>query len=393
MSWFSDPGVDVSRNVRNLGALLAAGGLLVTAAVATGGQAWAQEAAKGPSYTVVYETQLTGGGGTGVTSPEGVDAFKAVFAGSPVTVNVCDNQGTTTGNLDCEHSAVADHAAAFVETDASEDQSLVDQANIPVVGVANDTSRQSFDVSAQQGLFVGMAVAMQKKGCKRIGQVIDEGGQSYGNQVAKAIKWQSVTDAYIPISAPDLSPDIAKLVQAHVQCVDMAMLPTQIPQAMTAMKQANLKVPVVMPGVILTPQVISSLGSLGNGLIEIVSTPAPNSPAVAAVTKKMHTANKGIKVDTSSLDSWAIARIIQDGAGNVHGSVTNTTMLAALNKLRNASTDGLFPPLSMKPQSNPAALRDFDTYVQSVVLENGKQTQPSGYFNVAPQIKAALTNG
>ncbi len=369
------------------------GGLAVTGAVVAGGPASAEVAAKGPSYTVVYETQLTGTGGTGVTSPEGVQAFKAAFAGSPVTVDVCDNQGTTTGNLDCEHSATSDHAAVFVETDASEDQSLVDQANIPVVGVANDTSPQSFDVSAQQGLFVGMAVAMQKKGCKRIGQVIDEGGQTYGNQVANAVKWESVTDAYIPVSAPDLSPDIAKLVQAHVQCVDMAMLPTQIPQAMTAMKQANLKVPVVMPGVILTPQVISSLGSLGNGLIEIVSTPAPTSPAVAAVTKKMHAVNKGIKVDTSSLDSWAIARVIQDGAAAVHGSVTNTTLLAALNKLRDASTDGLFPPLSMKPQSNPVALRDFDTYVQSVVLENGKQTQPSGFFNVAPQIKIALTNG
>jgi hypothetical protein len=383
----------VGRIVRQLGLLVASAGLALGVGLAAGVPASAHEAVKGPSYTVVYETQLTGTGGTGVTSPEGVQAFKAAFAGSPVTVNVCDNQGTTTGNLDCEHSAVTDHAAVFVETDASEDQSLVDQANIPVVGVANDTSPQSFDVSAQQGLFVGMAVAMQKKECKRIGQVIDEGGQSYGNQVANAVKWESVTDAYIPVSAPDLSPDIAKLVEAHVQCVDMAMLPTQIPQAMTAIKQANLKVPVVMPGVILTPQVISSLGSLGNGLIEIVSTPAPNSPAVAAVTKKMHALNKGIKVDTSSLDSWAIARVIQDGAANVHGTVTNSSLLTALNKLRNASTDGLFPPLSMKPQSNPVALRDFDTFVQSVVLENGKQTHPSGYFNVAPQIKIALTNG
>ena len=87
-----------------------------------------------------------------------------------------------------------------------------------------------------------------------------------------------------------------------------------------------------MPGVILTPPVISSLGSLGNGLVEIVSTPAPTVPAGAAVAKKMHAVNKGIKVDTSSLDSWAIARVIQDGAANVHGSVTNATLLAALEQ-------------------------------------------------------------
>jgi hypothetical protein len=46
----------------------------------------------------------------------------------------------------------------------------------------------------------------------------------------------------------------------------------------------------------------------------------------------------------------------------------------------------------MKPQSNPAALRDFDTYVESAILENGKQTKPSGFFNIAPQINTALTN-
>jgi hypothetical protein len=238
-----------------------------------------------------------------------------------------------------------------------------------------------------------MAVALQKKGCKNIGQVIDEGGESYGDQVAKAVKWQSVTDAYIPLTAPDLSPDIAKLTQAHVQCIDMAMLSTQIPQALIAIKQAKLSVPIAIPGVTVTPSVVSSIGSLGNGLIEIISTPPANAPAATAVAKKMHAVNKGIKVDDASLDSWAIARLIQDGAANVHGPVTNASLLAALNKLRNASTDGLLPPLSMKSQANPAALRDFDTYVESVILKNGQQTQPSGFFNIAPQINTALTNG
>jgi len=363
----------------------AAGGLILSAGLLGALPASAQVDAKGPSYTIVYETQLSGSAADrGVEAAEAPQAFKAAYAGSPVTIDVCDDQGTTTGNIDCEHQAVADHAAAYVVTQASEDQSLVDASNIPVVGVANDSSPQSFDV---------MAVALQKKGCKRIGQVIDEGGESYGDQVAKAVKWQSVTDAYIPLTAPDLSPDIATLVQAHVQCVDMAMLPTQIPQALTAIKQAKLSVPIALPGVILTPSVISSLGSLGNGLVEIISTPPANSPAATAVAKKMHAVNKGIKVDDASLDSWAIAKIIQDGAANVHGAVTNASLLAGLNKLRSADTDGLLPPLSMKPQSNPAALRDFDTYVESAILKDGQQTQPSGFFNIAPQISTALTNG
>jgi hypothetical protein len=345
-------------------------------------------AAANTKYTIVYETQQTGGGGSGVNAPEAPRAFKAAFAGKPVTINICDDQGTSTGNIDCEHEAVADHAAVYVVTGANEDQSLVDSAGIPVVGVANDTSPESFDLSAQQGLFVGMAVALQKMGCRRLGTIIDEGGQSFATQVAKAVKWKSVTNAFIPLAAPDLSPDIAKLVQAHVQCVDLATLGTQIPQAMTAMKQAGLKVPVAMPGVILTPAVLASLGPLSNGIIEVESTPALNSPAVLKLAAKMH----GIKVDANSLDSWAIAKFIQDGAKVVHGQVDNRSLLRALNSLRNADTDGLYPPISTKPQSNSAALRDFDTYVQSFVLHNGKPTHPSGFFNVAPQINVALSN-
>jgi hypothetical protein len=379
------------RTARRVGGFLLVGGVLATACLWSA-PAFAASHSGGKSYAIMYETQLTGSAVSGIISPEAPQAFRAAFAGKSVTITVCDDQGTSTGNIDCEHQATTNHVAAYVVTQANQNQSLVDQAGIPVVGVANDTSPQSFDVSAQQGLFAGMAVALQKKGCKRLGTVIDEGGQSYAAQVAKAKKWQSVTDAFIPIAAPDLSPDIAKLAQAHVQCVDMATLSTQIPQVLIAIKQANLKVPVALPGIILTSQVQSSLGSLANGLIEVVSTPDPSSHAVANVTKKMHAVNKGIKVDSASLDSWAIARIVEDGAADVHGKVTSTSLLAALNKLRNASTDGLFPPLSMKPQSNPAALRDFDTYVQSFVLENGKLTQASGFFNIQKEINTALTN-
>ena len=344
-----------------------------------------------PKYTVVFETQLSGASNGAPAAPEASQAFKAAFAGAPVTIDVCDDQGTTTGNIDCEHEAVVSHAAAFVVNQSNEDQSLVDQANIPVIGVANDTSPQSFDVSGQQGLFAGMAVALQKAGCKRIGTAIAEGGQSYAAQVANAEHWQSVTDAYLPLGAPDLTADIAKLVQAHVQCVDLATIGSQIPQALIAMKQANLHVPVAVPGIVVTPEVQRSLGSLGNGLILVETTPSLSSPSVANVAKKLHA--KGITVDAASLTSWATALIIEDGAANVQGSVTNTSLLNGLNKLRNARTDGVYPSISMKPQSNPVTRRDFDTYVQTFILKNGNLTQPSGFFNVAPEISVALKNG
>ena len=377
--------------IRHLGALVLGAGMISTACISSS-PASASEHAGASSYTVVYETQLTGIT-TGVVAPEAPQVFKAAFSGKPTHVIVCDDQGTSTGNISCQHVATTNHAAAFAVTQSNQNQSLVDQARIPVVGVANDTNPDSFDVSAQQALFVGMALALHKRGCNRIGTVIDEGGESYAAQVAKAVKWQSVTNSSMALAAPDLSPNIAELVQAHVQCVDMASIGSQIPQVLLAMKQAKLRVPVAIPGIIVTPSVARSLGTLGNGLIEVVSTPDLSSPAVANVTKMVHTVNRGAQIDTTSLSSWVLAKIILDGAANVHGTVTSSTMLAALNKLRNASTGGLLPPLSMTPQSNPAARRDFDTYVQTFVLENGKMTQPSGFFNVAAQINKAVTSG
>ena len=34
----------------------------------------------------------------------------------------------------------------------------------------------------------------------------------------------------------------------------------------------------IVPGIIVTPQIISSLGSLANGMLEVVSSPDPSFP-------------------------------------------------------------------------------------------------------------------
>ncbi len=150
--------------IRSVGSVVAVCGLVLAAGAWSDPASAAQRAASAP-YTVVIDDQLTGstGAGAGGAQPEAFSAFKAAMAGKGVTVDICDNKGTTTGNIDCEHQAVSDHAAVFTPLNANLDQSVVDEAGIPVVGVANDTAPQSFDISAQQGLFVGMGVALAKR--------------------------------------------------------------------------------------------------------------------------------------------------------------------------------------------------------------------------------------
>lgn len=386
------PGFNSRVNLRGAARILVAGLATAVGSSLLVGQVAASAGDSQSPYTIVYEAQLSGVANNAPITPEGPEAFKAAFAHTPANVVVCDDQGTSTGNIDCEHQAVTDHAAAFIVTQANQDQSLVDGANIPVLGVANDTSPQSFDLSGQQGVFAGMAVALYKNGCRNIGIATVEGGQSYSDQTQKAEHWQSVTDSYFPLGAPDLSAAIAKLAQGHVQCIALATIGSQIAQFLTALKQSSLHVTVAMPGIIVTPSIAKSLGALGNGMLLIETTPATTSAASQRAAKEIHKINKRIQIDATSLSIWATAQIMKDAIKNTHGPVTNTSLLAALNKLRNADTGGLYPPISMTPQSNPATTRDFDTYVQTFVLKNGGLTKPSGYYDVGKQINVALTN-
>ena len=240
-----------------------------------------------------------------------------------------------------------------------------------------------------------MAAVLHKGGCQRVGVVIDEGGEKYAAQVAKALKWQSVTESFIPVTAADLSANVAKLVSGKVQCVAAASIPSQLPQIMIAMKQANLKVPTAVPGAILSSAVMSSLGSLSKGLIEVVGAPDPDGAVGCGGRREQadprrQPEDQDLAVQPRRLGN---AKIIQAASRNIHVPVTASSMRSALNHLRNVSTDGLFPPLSMMPLPIAGDQRNFDPYVIAYTLEKGRATKSTGYLNVEPELKAAAAGG
>ncbi len=59
-------------------------------------------------------------------------------------------------------------------------------------------------------------------------------------------------------------------------------------------------------------------------------------------------------------------------------------MLKALNGLRNVSTDGVYPPLSMIPLKNPAFKRFFGHYALDYQIENGKPKPLTGWYRPHP---------
>jgi hypothetical protein len=355
-----------------------------TAATSAGG-ATAPTTAAGTAYTVMVIGTFTSAQSFNV--PEIVVATKAAFAGTGVKVVSCDDQGTSSAGLACEHKAVVDHVAAVVAGYAyvAQDQSILTQAKIPTVGLTDSTSPISFALASNSGGYAGIGVGLAKAGCTRLGVLYLDGTDVLADAIVAGAKWQAVSKAAIPVNAPDLTASITKLAEAKVGCIAISTEPNTVIQAMTAIKQDGLKVKVAMTAALLNPQVLSALGSEANGVIGVEGTvdPADTSvPVVAQIKSAMKAVDPKAPVTTSAIIAWASAKLILDAAQTIKGPVTAASMLTALNGLRNASTDGAIPQISAVELSNPAYKRFFNHYDIDYVINNGVPNRLTNFYDL-----------
>jgi len=348
-------------------------------------------AASSKPYTVMVEGGFTGP--ASYTVPEIVTAVKAAYKGvSGVKIVTCDDQFSSSDDLTCQHAAVTGGVdvviAGFGYLEANE--SILTKAGIPVIDTTDTTSPNSFAITSGNGEYAGIGVGLVKAGCRRLGILEIDGTSSLADAIIGGGKWQSITQASIPADAPDLTPSIAKLAEAKVQCIALSVEPNTVIQAMTAIKQDNLKVKVAMVSAILTPQVLSSLGSEADGFISIESEvdAGVKTPVIATITKGMKAINPSSPVTAAAVAAWGSAKLVQDAAQNVKGAVTPASMLKAMNGLRNASTDGVIPPFSAIPLKNPAYTRFFNHYAIDYVIENGRPKPLTGFYDLTSALKS-----
>ena len=376
-----------------LGRIIAASMVLPIAMVAgvVGVSVTSAGAAATKSYTVMVEGGFTGA--SGYTVPEIVPAVKAAYAGvGGVTIVTCDDQFTSSGDLNCQESAVKQHVAVVIAGFGllAGDESVLTKAGIPVIDDTDTTSPNSFAVNSGNGEYSGIGVGLAKTGCRRLGILELDGTATLADAIVAGAKWQSVTQSAIPADAPDLTSSIAKLAEAKVQCIALSVEPNTVIQAMTAIKQDNLKVKVAMVSAILTSQVLSSLGSEANGLISIESEidAGAKAPVITTITKEMKAINPSAPVTAAALVAWASAKLVQEAAQTVKGSVTPASMLKAMNGLRNASTDGVIPPFSAIPLKTPAYTRFFNHYAIDYVIENGRPKALTGFYDLTSALSS-----
>jgi len=348
-------------------------------------------AASAKPYTVMVEGGFTGP--ASYTVPEIVPAVQAAYKGvSGVKIVTCDDQFSPSVDLTCQHTAVTDGVDVVIAGFGylSSNESILTKAGIPVIDTTDTTSPNSFSIAATNGEYAGIGIGLSKAGCRRLGILEIDGTTTLADAIIAGAKWQSVTQAAIPADAPDLTPSIAKLAEAKVQCIALSVEPNTVIQAMTAIKQDNLKVKVAMVSAILTSQVLSSLGSEANGLISIESEidAGAKAPVITTITKEMKAINPSAPVTAAALVAWASAKLVQEAAQTVKGSVTPASMLKAMNGLRNASTDGVIPPFSAIPLKTPAYTRFFNHYAIDYVIENGRPKALTGFYDLTSALSS-----
>jgi hypothetical protein len=349
---------------------------------ATGGSGGGASTNK--SYTVMVIADTSGS--FGFTTPEVIPAVKGAFGHDPeVKVVTCDSMGTASAALNCEHQAVVDHAAAVIvgQSNVGQDQAILTQAGIPALGDTDFTSPTSFSLS--NGYSPPIGLGLYNTGCRRLGIIYLDGTDSLVQGIIEGGKWQTVAKAAIPANAPDLTPAVAKLGEAKVQCIALSVIPTEVAQAMTAVKQGGLNVQVAGVSSIITKQVISSLGSVANGMLVIgAETNGGDStaPVITQIATDMKAFGSNAAVTQLAVLDWAGAKLVLAAAQHIQGPVTAGAMLTALNGLRNVSTDGAIHPFSAIPLKSKAYPRAFNHYVIDYVVKSGVPTRLSNFIDL-----------
>jgi hypothetical protein len=293
--------------------------------------------------------------------------------------------GTASAALNCEHQAVVDHAAAVIvgQSNVGQDQAILTQAGIPALGDTDFTSPTSFSLS--NGYSPPIGLGLYNTGCRRLGIIYLDGTDSLVQGIIEGGKWQTVAKAAIPANAPDLTPAVAKLGEAKVQCIALSVIPTEVAQAMTAVKQGGLNVQVAGVSSIITKQVISSLGSVANGMLVIgAETNGGDStaPVITQIATDMKAFGSNAAVTQLAVLDWAGAKLVLAAAQHIQGPVTAAAMLTALNGLRNVSTDGAIHPFSAIPLKSKAYPRAFNHYVIDYVVKSGVPTRLSNFIDL-----------
>jgi branched-chain amino acid transport system substrate-binding protein len=287
--------------------------------------------------------------------------------GRPVEVLKCNFDGNPNRGTVCANDAVKQGVVAVLGAESSGGEEagyypIFEKADIPVIGAGAAASFLSYTspiafsyISGAIGSTVGSCLLLAEKGATRISFIVLRvpGIEEFVNRCKSALAARNVEfgqAVYLPLSATDMAPYLAKATADGVKDVAVAATAT-FTQSLIG-TAANRGIRIATSSVPLQPEVLKTLGPAAEGVLSVSFAVDPNSDAPGAkqyradMSKYFPDLALTDSAETFWLATWTFERVARELP-----EVTAKGVLDAMGKLEDFDMGGIVPPLTTTTDS------------------------------------------
>jgi hypothetical protein len=332
------------------------------------------------------------------SAPEAYPAAQAALSGFPnVALSVCDAAGDPNKYLDCQRKAVSDGDQAVIigySLGGQGGEYVLYNAGIPVIGGGGATNKLAYAFTSGTGNYVGLGAGTASEGCKNIGILYLDGTDFLVDAImqgAKAYGAKEAARAAVASTAPDLAPAIAKLTGAKADCIILSVGPPMVVQAMTAINQSGEHPKVAAVGAILPPAILSAIGPLSDGIIDVEAalSAGDTAPVLTELKTAMAKFDAKAPVTVQSTLAFVSGNAVAAALATIKGDVTSASIVTALDSLKDVDMGGIVPPATIQTLKSQTVPRYMNPWALTYVIKDGKPVRSSkDFIDLKPAIEA-----
>ena len=346
-----------------------------------------------------------------------VDAVNRTCAlGRPLQLTICDDKADTNANLACGRKAASDGSLAILGQSGSFDDGVV-ASKLPAVFVNGTspfelTNKNAY--SSVNGLALGISAtsAIKARGKKSSALVLPDTPtfQFAGQLIVKLAGMLDVKvdPIYYPQDTTDFAPVAAQISQKNDDAVGMVPLnPVVMINALAQEGITPQSHDIVVPGGVITPDVLKQLGDAANGILVVSQTMPPtetSNPGIAQFRADMKADGKNPddpNVEFSAVTGWSnvktlVAALLAAGPDTIASLDSNKVVDAVVNHPINRPE---MAPYDFRKHAIPevpelAGFRVFTRDVAVLQIENGKyKVLSNGFIDILKPPNLASAGG
>ena len=345
-----------------------------------------EETADANSIPVMFIGQITDTANA-TPLPEAAEAIKASVAavntrggigGKPLALTICDDKADANEAAKCARKAARTGTVATLGN-------VSNFGNVILPISAQDfSSPAAFPLQAgSPGMVAGAAKLLADQGVKRIRiATVDSPagavGQTFAEAGLKGTDTKIIGLSLVPIGAPDYAV-YAKTVLQDSDGIMVSMNADQAARFITALRQADADIPVVVTMAALPPATIKQLGQTAEGIA--VAMPflpvSAGGEGIAQFLAEMQQYAPQTKINGFSLQAWlsvqTLSRVLIRALNDTpQAAITSATVYQWLSQLEQFDLGGIVAPLTTTTEQAAPFNRLFNNKVLYGKVINGE---------------------